>query len=225
MLRLWRQVRRAGNLDGEVLVEYLVKLRETENCLSVGLLWCPSVRSIGDSGHGPRRSGTACIRERAPHDHEALVNSGRIDGDRRQRPAGLARGFGLAGREAGIQVLPASIFRLASISKPLTGMAILELVQDGRLSLDAKFVDVIPNVTRHRTSRPIRACETSRFANCSSTPEAGQVHSRRPRAAVHACIARPRCRPHTADVHGPRPLCHRAAAGLTLTQERITPTA
>lgn len=59
----------------------------------------------------------------------------------------FARGFGLADREAGIQVQPASIFRLASISKPFTGMAILKLVQDGRLSLDAKFVDVIPNVT------------------------------------------------------------------------------
>lgn len=58
-----------------------------------------------------------------------------------------ARGFGLADRENGVQVQPASIFRLASISKTFTGMAILKLVQDGRLSLDARFVDVIPNIT------------------------------------------------------------------------------
>lgn len=49
---------------------------------------------------------------------------------------------------------PASIFRLASISKPLTGMAILELVQIGRLSLDAKFVAVIPNVTPPPNATP-----------------------------------------------------------------------
>jgi uncharacterized protein (TIGR03437 family) len=58
-----------------------------------------------------------------------------------------ARGFGYADREAGIPVQPSSIFRLASISKTLTGMTILKLAEEGRLSLDAKFMDLIPNIT------------------------------------------------------------------------------
>ena len=38
---------------------------------------------------------------------------------------------------------PASLFRIASLSKPFTAVAILKLVQDGKLSLDAKIVDLL----------------------------------------------------------------------------------
>ena len=58
-----------------------------------------------------------------------------------------ARGLGYADRENGIPAQPTSIFRQASISKTLTGMTILKLVEEGRLSLDAKFMDLIPAIT------------------------------------------------------------------------------
>ena len=58
-----------------------------------------------------------------------------------------ARGFGYADKEAGIPVQPGSLFRLASISKTLTGMTIVKLAEEGRLNLDAKFMDLVPNVT------------------------------------------------------------------------------
>jgi D-alanyl-D-alanine carboxypeptidase len=48
------------------------------------------------------------------------------------------KGFGKANANTGELVTPASRFRLASVSKTFTGVAILKLVQDGRLSLDAK---------------------------------------------------------------------------------------
>lgn len=57
-----------------------------------------------------------------------------------------ARGFGFADRDNWIPVQPTSMFRLASISKTLTGMTILKLVEEGKLSLDAKFMDLIPNL-------------------------------------------------------------------------------
>jgi CubicO group peptidase (beta-lactamase class C family) len=38
---------------------------------------------------------------------------------------------------------PTSLFRIASVSKPVTAVAILKLVQDGRLSLDDKIVDLL----------------------------------------------------------------------------------
>jgi N-acyl-D-amino-acid deacylase len=47
-----------------------------------------------------------------------------------------ARGFGHADREAGAPVRPNSLFRIASISKPITSAAVLQLVQEGRLRLD-----------------------------------------------------------------------------------------
>jgi N-acyl-D-amino-acid deacylase len=47
-----------------------------------------------------------------------------------------ARGFGWADRDARQPVAPTSLFRLASISKPITAVAILKLVDAGRLALD-----------------------------------------------------------------------------------------
>jgi N-acyl-D-amino-acid deacylase len=60
-----------------------------------------------------------------------------------------ARGYGWANREAKIPVQPDSLFRIASISKPITGVAVMKLVEDGKLSLDAKafpFLGIPPAV-------------------------------------------------------------------------------
>jgi D-alanyl-D-alanine carboxypeptidase len=48
------------------------------------------------------------------------------------------KGFGKANTTTGELVTPASRFRLASVSKTFTGVAILKLVQEGKLGLDAK---------------------------------------------------------------------------------------
>lgn len=47
-----------------------------------------------------------------------------------------ARGFGWADPEAGRPVQPRSLFRIASISKPITAAAILRLIEQGKLKLD-----------------------------------------------------------------------------------------
>lgn len=52
------------------------------------------------------------------------------------------KGFGKANTTTGELVTPASRFRLASVSKTFTGVAILKLVQDGKLSLDAKVFGI-----------------------------------------------------------------------------------
>jgi D-alanyl-D-alanine carboxypeptidase len=48
------------------------------------------------------------------------------------------KGYGKANTATGEAVKPTHRFRLASVSKTFTGVAILKLVQEGRLSLDAK---------------------------------------------------------------------------------------
>ena len=50
----------------------------------------------------------------------------------------IARAYGLADREHNIPTQPDSLFRIASVSKTFTGTAILKLVEEGRLDLDAK---------------------------------------------------------------------------------------
>lgn len=54
-----------------------------------------------------------------------------------------ARGFGHADREAQEPVRPASLFRIASVSKPITAAAVLQLVEREKLRLDENPFEVI----------------------------------------------------------------------------------
>ncbi len=49
-----------------------------------------------------------------------------------------AKGYGWADREAGVEMTPTSIMRIASASKLVTATAIMKLVEQGRLRLDSK---------------------------------------------------------------------------------------
>jgi CubicO group peptidase (beta-lactamase class C family) len=47
-----------------------------------------------------------------------------------------ARAYGLRGRETGGRVTPDTLFQAASVSKPVTALGAVLLVQQGRLDLD-----------------------------------------------------------------------------------------
>jgi N-acyl-D-amino-acid deacylase len=53
------------------------------------------------------------------------------------------RGYGWADREGKAAVRPASLFRIASISKPFTAVAVMKLVETGRLDLNARALDLL----------------------------------------------------------------------------------
>jgi N-acyl-D-amino-acid deacylase len=55
----------------------------------------------------------------------------------------LARGYGYADIESKRQVAPTSMFRVASISKPITAVAILRLVEQGKLKLGDRVLDIL----------------------------------------------------------------------------------
>lgn len=57
----------------------------------------------------------------------------------------LAHGFGWADEARSKPVAPTHLFRIASLSKPLTAVAILQQVEAGRLRLDDRLLDVIPD--------------------------------------------------------------------------------
>lgn len=59
----------------------------------------------------------------------------------------FARGYGEADRESGRPVEPDTSFRIMSISKPITATLVLKLVQDGKLSLDARVFELLPYPT------------------------------------------------------------------------------
>jgi len=54
-----------------------------------------------------------------------------------------AQGFGVADRDQEIPVSPRSLFRIASVSKPFTATAILQLVEQDRLALDAPILPLL----------------------------------------------------------------------------------
>jgi len=61
-----------------------------------------------------------------------------------------AEGFGYADLEQRVPVWPSTKFRIASISKPLTATALMQLVEDGKIDLDApvqKYVPSFPDKT------------------------------------------------------------------------------
>jgi N-acyl-D-amino-acid deacylase len=58
-----------------------------------------------------------------------------------------ARGFGYADVENKTPVKPDALFRIASVSKPITGVAIMKLVEEGKLRLDDRVAPYIAHLT------------------------------------------------------------------------------
>lgn len=54
-----------------------------------------------------------------------------------------ARGFGYADVERSEPVQPAALFRIASVSKPITSVAVMQLVERRKLNLDDKVMDLL----------------------------------------------------------------------------------
>lgn len=55
----------------------------------------------------------------------------------------VAKGYGLSNVEASTKATENTVYQLASVTKPFTAMATLMLVEDGKLSLDAKVTELI----------------------------------------------------------------------------------
>jgi N-acyl-D-amino-acid deacylase len=54
-----------------------------------------------------------------------------------------AKGFGFADTALGRKATPETIFGLASLSKPITALAILKLLEEGKLTLDGRVFDIL----------------------------------------------------------------------------------
>jgi CubicO group peptidase (beta-lactamase class C family) len=74
-------------------------------------------------------------RPGAPGAAVAVIDHGRL---------AFARVYGLANLETGAPVTESTNFRLASITKPFTALAIMLLVRDGRLTLEERVADILP---------------------------------------------------------------------------------
>jgi CubicO group peptidase (beta-lactamase class C family) len=68
----------------------------------------------------------------------------------------FARGYGLADIEHGAVIGPETAFRLASVTKQFTAAAILALVEDGKLRLDDRLGDLLPDVAAYARAVRVR---------------------------------------------------------------------
>ncbi len=138
-------------------------LRSAAAVLLLGLLASAPLRAQADPAamqaliEGPQRPDRGgfdgltltqlMARFRVPGVSVAVIWNGEIH---------WARGYGVADAETGSPVDPATAFQAASISKPVTAMAVVRLAQEGRLSLDQDINTLlaswkVPAHESHRT--------------------------------------------------------------------------
>ena len=78
------------------------------------------------------------------------------------------QGFGLANKERRIPASADTSYSLASISKPLTGAALMTLVRDGKVDLDRPINDYLGDAKITARIGDVRAATVRRVANHSS---------------------------------------------------------
>ena len=123
--------------------------------LLVCLLWAGSAPAVdnADTGGWTQKDLTLIRtkieayrqRHRIPGLSIALSKDGRLV---------YAAGFGQANKSTGEEVTPDHLFRIASVSKPITAVAIMKLAEEGKLSLDQKvFGPGVDGLTFFSTAR------------------------------------------------------------------------
>ena len=89
----------------------------------------------------------------------------------------FAKGYGWADVARSEAVRPDTLFGLASLSKTITAVAILKLVEQNRLRLTDRVFDLVKVQPRRRSRR---SAAPSPCGNASITPAAGIARARRP---------------------------------------------
>jgi D-alanyl-D-alanine carboxypeptidase len=59
------------------------------------------------------------------------------------------KGYGLANIELKVPIRPEMVFRIGSVTKQFTTVAVLMLVQEGKIALDAEITDYLPDYPTH----------------------------------------------------------------------------
>lgn len=80
----------------------------------------------------------------------------------------MARDYGLADRARGQAVTPGTVFRAGSISKTLTAVAAMRLVEQRRVGLDAPMSGLLPEWTLHGIADPTRPMQLAHLLEHSA---------------------------------------------------------
>lgn len=127
--------------------------------IGAAILWTAALPACGSEPEKPApttltaldaRLGESFREAGIPGATVAIVENGQIV---------FAKGYGLADVAAKIPATADSVFRAGSISKSLTGIAAMTLVEQGKVSLEARLADLAPEVkfeNRWEATDPVR---------------------------------------------------------------------
>lgn len=88
----------------------------------------------------------------------------------------FARGYGFADLEHRAAVTPDTVFRLASVTKQFTAAAVLLLVEDGRLNLDDRLSEYVPELQQASEVTLYQLlAQTSGIPDYAEDPEGGRT--------------------------------------------------
>src|SRR5262249_45102182 len=119
---------------------------------SRGVAACSLLLVVASAAH-------ACAGDHPAFSSELAENVGRMVGARREQlgipgiSAAIAldgqlcwtKGYGLADLENEVPATEKTVYRLASISKPITAIAVMKLAESGKLDLDAPIQKYVPS--------------------------------------------------------------------------------
>jgi CubicO group peptidase (beta-lactamase class C family) len=118
----------------------------------------PSIKAANSTA-SPKEVGLSSERlERIAGAIQKSINDGRIAGAvtlvARHGKVAYLKAFGMADREAKIPLRTDSIFRICSMTKPVTSVAVMMLYEEGRFMLNDRVSDFIPEFKNMRVLDP-----------------------------------------------------------------------
>jgi CubicO group peptidase (beta-lactamase class C family) len=163
--------------------------------LACAALLCSFGAAAAPSGHA--QTGRAALVARLDSLAGAPVHEGRAVGISVAVVQGgdtlLLRGYGMADVELDVPTPPRAVYEIGSVTKQFTAAAILQLRDEGRLSLDDDLTKYLPDYPTHGRSIPIRRLldHTSGIRGLTEIAEfRGLQHRGWPRDSAIALIAR-----------------------------------
>ena len=116
--------------------------------LGAGLLGAAALGASCARNHSVRKPSRSSVAEAFDREMESFMAARNVPGGAlaivKDRRLVYARGYGWADRDKKVPATASSLFRIASVSKPITAVAVLKLVEEGKLSLDARAFDIVP---------------------------------------------------------------------------------
>src|SRR3982751_1185982 len=127
-----------------------MRLRDTVTSFAASLLLLPIAASAQGTRAAPNRAAVMHVADSLA---ESVVKRGAVAGISiavlRGSDTLVMKGYGSADIENDVPATAQTVYRIGSVTKQFTSVAIMQLVQQGKLSLDDDITKYVPNAPTH----------------------------------------------------------------------------